>query len=929
MASQTRKLYVFTHTHWDREWYQPFETFRAQLLGLVRFLLPRLKAGTMPRFYLDGQAVILEDVLAIEPEHAETIKQLMAEGKLSAGPWYVLPDEMLVSGESLIRNLSAGLRLTRQFGEPAMIGYCPDTFGHSQDLPNILNGFGIKNAFLWRGVPLLEMGPVFWWNAPDGSRVLGYHLTRGYYQTGFHELGSADVATPQAINAFTVGLKDWVGLASGTNGGASPFYKLIGGALMPIGADHVAPPPDLGVLIDNVNETARKDKIQLEIVPTTLAEFIQMVEQKISSGTNVVQAVDGELRFNRAAPFYERAYLLPGVLSTRLYLKRANRLSEHRLARVCEPLQAIMLMAGRSKPLRSELDYAWKLLLKNHPHDSICGCSVDAVHDEMMTRTAKLNDLLDSMFERIAADACGRPTGDSRSHQDPNLNHDRLTVFNISGASVSAPVPMQWMEPIGSTRFDGPSSSVQIESKKREDRLFSGWGSVPYYKEVDVLEGWLWAEDVPSLGFRSFELPPHATDSVVNPQVSVSGNRIFNGHLAVNISTSGRLTVTHGTKTYRLHQTIRDVGDGGDSYNFDPLPDDKPIEAKVTGIRVGKRGPLVGSIVVSYEIDLPDSVVPDGNFFTRNDPGATKIQLLKRSRAKSKHEISLEISLKRGVPIIFFDASWENRARDHRLEVCLDTGESVETSYSENHFSVVRRFHKLRAPKEKLPVAAGHEAPPDRYPAQRFVAVNGQVILNTGLPEYGVEGSQITLTMLRAVSYLSRQRLWTRGGGAGPYLDVPGANCLGPNKCSYGWAPLSVPFTDIKPSGGGDDWMHEAYKLAELYDGTLFGALGRGRFGTDAGADAKSFIHLDNKNIRLIACYPNDPKSVVVRLLNVCNEDQKAKLHLNCDVKSLEQTNYDFGDRKAVKLSKTDACRTGELIFSPYQVKTLVLTLGN
>jgi len=302
MANDIRTIYTYTHTHWDREWYQPFESFRAQLLSLVRFLLPKLKDGSLPRFYMDGQSIILEDVTEIDPELGHTISDLMTEGKLSAGPWYVLPDEMLVGGESLIRNLQYGMEVTRRFGEPAMVGYCPDTFGHSQDLPTILQGFGIGNAILWRGVPLLEMGPVFWWNAPSGASVLTYHLTLGYTRTLFNDLVHAK-STDQAVASLLSNLKAWVGLASGGNGGASPFYKLIDGALMPMGGDHVAPPADLQVLVDKANETAKKEKLNLLVQPTTLAEFMQMVEGKVKGGMKVVQGIDGELRFNRACSF--------------------------------------------------------------------------------------------------------------------------------------------------------------------------------------------------------------------------------------------------------------------------------------------------------------------------------------------------------------------------------------------------------------------------------------------------------------------------------------------------------------------------------------------------------------------------------------------------------------------------------------------------
>jgi mannosylglycerate hydrolase len=230
------QLFLYVHTHWDREWYLPFESFRCQLPALLDKVLSGLDDGSLPNFYLDGQAAIITDALEIAPHLESRIKQQMAAGKLSAGPWYILADQMLVSGESLIRNLKLGLKTTSKFGPPAMIGYCPDTFGHSQDLPRILAGFGINNAIVWRGVGKVESNPVFWWQSPDGSRVLTYHLNRGYYQTQFHESKNTD--------DLSKSLKAWLNHSPETNHLANSYCSFIDGALCPVGGDHIFPPKD-------------------------------------------------------------------------------------------------------------------------------------------------------------------------------------------------------------------------------------------------------------------------------------------------------------------------------------------------------------------------------------------------------------------------------------------------------------------------------------------------------------------------------------------------------------------------------------------------------------------------------------------------------------------------------------------------------------
>lgn len=917
MNTETRTIYAYAHTHWDREWYQPFETFRLHLVDMVRRLLPALQNGDLPKFYMDGQAIILEDVVALDPDLAAPIKSLMAEGKLTAGPWYVLPDEMLVSGESLIRNLAYGLETTKQFGPPAMIGYAPDTFGHSQDLPTILMGFGITNAIVWRGVPFLEMGPVFWWNAPSGATVLAYHLTLGYYRSDFHELGLADFTDDVVANAAN-GLRRWAGLAMSSKGSASPYHKLVGASLMPIGVDHGAPPAKLQMMIDRMNQVARSQKLQVHLQPTTLADFMRMVEAKVKGPMKVVQGIDGELRFNRSAPIYERSYLLYGVLSTRLYLKRANRLAEHRLTRLAEPVRAIADLALGVPSPRHEYDYAWKLLLKNHPHDSICGCSIDAVHDEMMTRTAQLNNLIDSLLDRTAADTSRFDTSNGTSHNDPAANAERVTVFNTASGTTCGPVWMRWAEPLDSKQTAKPNNNVQVDTVRKVDQLFAGWGALPYYKEIDLHEGWVWAEDVPSYGFRSFAWPRVGASDTMHPIVEAGSNKLSNGHLSLTVSASGRLTVSYmvagkPAATYKLHHVIRDVADCGDTYNFDPLPGDKPIEAKLVGIEPGKKGPLLGSLILKYEIEIPEGLVPESSLLKKNaDIG--KIAWVKRSRKRVLHEIDVQITLKRGVPILFFDAIWKNRSRDHRLEVCFDTGREIATTYSENHLSVVPRAHQSRSGKEKLPVPIAHEAVPDRFPAQRFVVANDQAFFNMGMPEYGVDGSKLTLTMLRSTSFLSKPQLYTRGGGAGPNVETLGANCIGENKCSYGWAPVAVSLDD-------------AYRLAESFEGSLWACLGKGRLGQDSnGVDAKSFVHVSNPAIRGTAFYAAGRNVFILRLLNTTNEARSTKLLINKKHLTAELADMAGNPQGPLNLSSTDEGYLGELNFGAYEVKTIRLS---
>src|SRR5918993_3688268 len=179
--STRRRVHIVPHTHWDREWYASFQTFRLRLVDLLDDLLPRMEGDpAYARFLLDGQLAVVEDYLVVRPGEAERLRRLVGSGRIAVGPWYTLPDEFLVGGETLVRNLQLGLRVGDRFGGAMPVGYLPDMFGHVAQMPQILAGFGLEDAVVWRGVPEAIDAPGFWWESPDGTKVRAEYLTDGY-----------------------------------------------------------------------------------------------------------------------------------------------------------------------------------------------------------------------------------------------------------------------------------------------------------------------------------------------------------------------------------------------------------------------------------------------------------------------------------------------------------------------------------------------------------------------------------------------------------------------------------------------------------------------------------------------------------------------------------------------------------------------------
>ena len=324
------EVHVIPHTHWDREWYEPSPPSRPRLVALLDELLPRLDADpAFTHFQLDGQMAVIDDYLGLRPEAATHLARLARAGRLSMGPWYVLPDEFLVSGETHVRNLQLGLRRAEDFGGAMQVGYLPDMFGHIAQMPQRLRLFGLDDAVVWRGVPSTVAAPAFWWEAPDSSRVRAEYLPAGYGNGS--ELPRSPAAARDKIDLFRVLQGPLVG---------DPV-------LLMAGMDHEAPPAHLTTVVDELNRaeaTATGDVYHLRI--GSLEEYLT----RVSSEDLPVHR--GELRSGF------RANLLMGVASNRVDVKQAASAAERIIEREAEPLSALYLPADRYPS--TFLAEAWK-----------------------------------------------------------------------------------------------------------------------------------------------------------------------------------------------------------------------------------------------------------------------------------------------------------------------------------------------------------------------------------------------------------------------------------------------------------------------------------------------------------------------------------------------------------------------------------------
>ena len=452
-------LYVVSHTHWDREWYLPFQSFRMKLVRLVDRLLHILATDPAYRhFTLDGQTVVIEDYLEVRPERGEELRAHIHSGRVLAGPWYILPDEFLVSGESLIRNFLRGHQIAAEYGGAMAVGYIPDPFGHISQMPQILRGFGISWAVFWRGVGADVPGTEFRWEGPDGSTVFVTRLLTGY-------------SNGLPLNFTLSAARSQVGWLRDVQGPARSTEAL----LVLNGDDHQAPSPDLPTVLGTLN--AELGEAGVRLVHTTLPQYWAAVAGHLGLDAGGDAAAGPALPTHRGE-FREAhsAFLLPAVLSTRMWIKQANYAAETLLERWVEPWEALHWALNRGSdaadwertlridsaaPLRRT---AWKYLLQNQPHDSICGCSVDAVHDEMRTRFAAVEQIGQALRDEALAGLAG---------------------FVNTAATPGGQRAVVVYNPLGHTRTDPVQVTLDITASLLSFQLLDETGAAVPYEVVE------------------------------------------------------------------------------------------------------------------------------------------------------------------------------------------------------------------------------------------------------------------------------------------------------------------------------------------------------------------------------------------------------------------------------------------------------------
>ena len=806
---------VYHHTHWDREWWTTRRDFSVRLADLIDRLLDILDADPdFTTFVLDGQTVVLEDYLELRPDQRERLAARIREGRIHVGPWYVLADTLIPDGESAIRNLWLGRRVAGWLDVPVTpVGYLPDQFGHAGQLPQLLRGFGIEGAVVWRGFgapppgqgtdpnaadlaappeadgpyyPRIhardrfpeEMQSEFWWEAPDGSRVLALYLAHEYYVSHAPDDALADEAAWNRWRDKMRGIRDYL----------RP-YATAERILVPYGGDHLPVDERLPQLLGRLN---RETEGLARHVQGSLAGHLEAVRQD-ADRVRVVWHGEGRA-------FGRKAHLLPGVTSTRMYLKQLNREAEITLERHAEPMQALSWMLGGPYEA-SSLWAAWRLVVQNQPHDSITGCSVDEVHRQNVARYEEAIDLGrflalrggERIVSRVTTD--GVPDG-ARAFVVVNpLGFERTDAARLLVDPSLEVTPATW------TLHDDAGRTVPFQVREVTERRTA----LPSRRWIEVA---FVASDVPSLGYRRYHLArrpevrerrwalDHTILGIVarDKGAALAGDlavglaRIENEHLVVEVEPAdGSLTVTHRAsgERYEKLNVLEDGGDAGDEYNYSwPVGDVRHSTRDVRpSLRWLEVGPARATLRVTWRWPLPASLTDD-----------------RRSRAGELVEMTVhsDLTLHAGVPRLEVRTHGDNVVRDHRLRALFPLGRPAKHSKAESAFAVVERPVAV----DRLERGSAEPAVPE-FPQQTFTSVDadgrGLTIANRGLSEASVlddgQGT-VAVTLLRCVGYLSRGDLLTRIEGAGPLMPTPDAQLQGPFSAEYSIIPHAGSWAD-------------------------------------------------------------------------------------------------------------------------------------
>ena len=774
-----KKVYIISHSHWDREWYMAYEQHHMRLIDLIDDLLELFEVDpSFNSFHLDGQTIILDDYLQVRPEKRQAIQQAINEGKLRIGPFYILQDDFLISSESNVRNMLIGMEESRKWGTPVMLGYFPDTFGNMGQTPQLMKQAGISAAAFGRGVKpigfdnqVLEAENYssqyseMWWKGPDQTAIFGL-LFANWYSNG----NEIPVEKEAALAFWKQKLAD------------AEQYASTNHLLMMNGVDHQPVQKDISKAIHLANELFP----DYEFIHSNFTDYLEAVQKDVPEDLG---SVEGELTSQETDGWYT----LANTASARVYLKQWNTKVQRQLENITEPLATMAYEVSGNYP-HDQLDYAWKTLMQNHPHDSICGCSVDSVHREMIPRFEKADEVgkylaQDSLEQLTAAiDTTGFPKDSFPFVIVNTAGMDKTgeaeITIELERKRFAEGIPEQLYQELENL----PKRKYHVETKSgatipailSEETVQFGYDlpkdrfRVPYMARM--IKVTLPLENMPAFSWETFALVEgEAKAEEKETMIHQSGRIIENGPLHLTIEKNGTITMEDRKNKRKLNNLhiFEDIGDIGNEYIFKQPFCDQPIlssNKENSEVKVLVDTPEIAKISILQEMEIPVSA---DERLEKEQQMVVEFRYRKAERSKEKRILQIKtiMTIRKDSKKIDFETTLDNQMKDHRLRVLFPTKLHVEHHEADSIFEVVKRPNH---------VSKSWENPTNPQHQQAFVNIHdeeyGVTVGNFGLNEYEVtEDGQIAVTLLRSVGEL----------GDWGYFPTPEAQCLGEHRFNY------------------------------------------------------------------------------------------------------------------------------------------------
>ena len=880
-----RKIHVIPHSHWDREWYFTTSRSKVYLMKDLGDVLNTLENDPEFKYFMvDAQGSLLDDYIKWRPQDKERISKLVNDGRLVIGPWYTQTDQLVISGESIVRNMYYGMKRCESFGKYMNVGYVPDSFGQSGNMPQIYRQFGIEDTLFWRGVSDdMVKHTDYNWRGDDGSVVFTTQIPFGYY------IGGNIPEEPEENEEF------WQKECLEKAGGRSATRHIY----FPNGFDQAPVRTNLPQLVKERNE---KDP-ENEYVISCIEDYIKDVK----SENPELEEVQGELVIAKHMRIHK------SIFSSRSDLKVMNTQIQNYVTNVMEPLLTISYNLGNEYPHEAVAEI-WKLLFENAAHDSIGSCISDTANEDVYVRYKQARDIAVNLVElhsRLIA---------TNVKNDADMT---FTAINTLPQKRKDTVIVKTYVPGGKFAIiDEKGNDVDytiIKSRDLTDYVLSQTimldPSRKFYVPDQVLEVTMAikANDVPALGYVQYSIDTQKDSHKETADKKVLENKYY----TIEVEENGSLTIVDKANnvTYKNQGILVENGDDGDSFNYSPPRKDMEVFSNESKYTVKISG---SDIYDQAEIHF-DMVVPAD--LDERAEGKVSVTML----------VDMTVALRKDSKVIDFNVKVDNKGLSHRLCVLFDSQIVSAFNYADQQFGLIKRpnyYEKemklyMESMNNKTEKKAGiqelanwandqstwQEPPISIEPTQSYVSLTdgktGIAVIPQGVREYEVlDDSKIRLTLFRTYGFMGKENLIYRPGRASGerIIETPAAQLLKEMEFNFGFTSYAgdINDSDIDTLAKQYNTNLEVYTYAEFLNGRLIFSQ---REIEGQNAKIHSLFETEGNLVVSAVKKAEEDDGYIIRLYNgKDHKDLDDKIKFNFDIKEAYYTNLKEEKTEEIKV---------------------------